>query len=360
MDKARFLNTALCMLALSCCIWSHETWSQEKKTEPKPASPASLEILPKVSEVHGGDQVKFTVVAKDASGKQMNLDSAQWFASPMGAVFVERTGVVTGVAPGSAAVLAKSGTAVGKVTVTVIIDPVQKLDIAPKSAKARTGDVVRFTATARDTRSAPIKNPSVVWSLSGAGATVYPDGGFVAEEPGTYLITASSGRRQATASVLVTPRNVEREIEVVSHISFTSEQAAEEWIIGNHAYLATISDHRNVYDIANPANPQLLDSLKVDARLINDVSTTPDERIGVITREGASNRKNGIVFLDTSDAAHLKVISEYTATVTGGVHSAFVDGHYVYLTDDATGSLRVIDFQDVKNPKEVARFEIPR
>ena len=62
-------------------------------------------------------------------------------------------------------------------------------------------------------------------------------------------------------------------------------------------------------------------------------------------RERASNRKNGIVFLDTSQPAHPKVISEYTATVTGGVHSAFVDGHYVYLTDDATGSLRVIDLK---------------
>jgi len=44
--------------------------------------------------------------------------------------------------------------------------------------------------------------------------------------------------------------------------------------------------------------------------------------------------------------------------VTGGVHSAFVDSHYVYLTDDATGSMRVIDFQDVRNPKEVARWEV--
>jgi len=220
--------------------------------------------------------------------------------------------------------------------------------------------VVHFTASARDTKDAPINNASIIWSLSGAGAAIYSDGGFVAEEPGTYLITASSGQHQATASIVVTPRNVEREIEVVSHIAFTSEQASEEWIIGNHAYLGTISDHLNVYDIADPANPKLLDSLQVDARLINDVSTTPDERIGVITREGASNRKNGIVFVDTSDAAHLKVISEYTATVTGGVHSAYVDRHYVYLTDDATGSLRVIDFQDVKNPTEVARFEVPR
>ena len=29
------------------------------------------------------------------------------------------------------------------------------------------------------------------------------------------------------------------------------------------------------------------------------------------------------------------MLSEYTATVSGGVHSAYIDSHYVYLTDDA-------------------------
>ena len=135
-------------------------------------------------------------------------------------------------------------------------------------------------------------------------------------------------------------------------------QAAEQWIFGNYAYVSTIHDKLLVYDITNPATPTLTDSVKVDARTINDVSTTADGKIGVITREGASNRKNGIVFLDTSDMAHPKIISEYTLTVTGGVHSAFIDGHYVYLTDDATGSMRVVDFRDVKNPKEVARWQV--
>ena len=91
--------------------------------------------------------------------------------------------------------------------------------------------------------------------------------------------------------------------------------------------------------------------------MYNDVSTTPDGKVGVFTREGASNRKNGIVFFDASDPAHLKVISEYTETVTGGVHSAFINGHYAYITDDATGSLRVIDFADAAHPKEVARWQ---
>jgi hypothetical protein len=237
------------------------------------------------------------------------------------------------------------------------------LTVKPASAEARTGDVVHFSATALDGSGSHLKDPPVRWSFSGSGssggsgAAVYPDGGFVAEKAGTYVVMASSGQHSAAASVVVRPRYVEREVEVVAHVPLPDLQMSEEWIIGHHAYLATVADKVFVYDIADPANPKLLDTLTVDARLINDISTTPDEKIGVFTREGASNRKNGIVFLDTSDASHLKVLSEYTATVSGGVHSAYIDGHYVYITDDATGSLRVIDFQDPKHPKEVARWE---
>ena len=112
------------------------------------------------------------------------------------------------------------------------------------------------------------------------------------------------------------------------------------------------------YDISEPAHPVLAGSVSVDARLINDVSVTRDGTVGVITREGASTRKNGLVFLDTSDPLHPKQVSEFTDTVTGGVHSAFIDGHYVYATDDATGSLRVIDFSDVVHPRQVARWQL--
>jgi len=105
-------------------------------------------------------------------------------------------------------------------------------------------------------------------------------------------------------------------------------------------------------------NPVKTDSLMTDARLVNDVMTTPDGRIGVFSREGASDRRNGIVFFDASDPRHPKIVSEYNATVSGGVHSAFIDDHYVYLTDDASGSLRVIDFADVTAPREVGRWQV--
>jgi hypothetical protein len=88
--------------------------------------------------------------------------------------------------------------------------------------------------------------------------------------------------------------------------------------------------------------------------------TTEDGRYGVFSREGASDRRNGIVVFDAGDPCHPKPIAEYTATVTGGVHSSFVAGGYVYLTDDATGSMRVIDIREPRNPREAARWQTER
>jgi uncharacterized protein YjdB len=304
-----------------------------------------------------GSAEKLTAVARTAAGTPRTDVAVKWTSGKPAIASVDAAGLVTGLAPGSVTINATAESASGTVTLQVARDAVRKLTVKPATAEARTGDVVHFSATAADGAGGRVKDPPVRWSISGSGAAVYPDGAFVAEKAGIYMVMASSGQHSATASVVVRPRNVERDMEVVSHTPMPDLMMSEEWIIGHHAYLATIADKLFVYDIADPANPKLLDTLKVDARIINDISTTPDEKIGMFTREGASNRKNGIVFLDTSDASHLKVLSEYTATVTGGVHSAYIDGHYVYLTDDATGSMRVIDFEDVKHPKEVARWE---
>ncbi len=315
---------------------------------------ATLEVESLPHPIVAGSAEKLNVTARTSNGNPRVDAPIQWTSDKPSIASVDAAGLVTGLAAGSATIKATADGASGTVRVQVVRDSVHKLTIKPASSDARTGDVVHFSAGDASGGSAA----AVRWSISGSGAAVYADGAFVAEKAGTYIVTASSGQHSASASVVVRPRNVEREVEVVAHVPMPDLQMSEEWIIGHHAYLSTIADKLFVYDIADPANPKLLDTLKVDARLINDISTTPDEKIGVFTREGASNRKNGIVFLDTSDPSHLKVLSEYTATVTGGVHSAYVDSHYVYLTDDATGSLRVIDFQDAKHPKEVARWEV--
>src|SRR5687767_14334346 len=297
---------------------------------------------------------KLITVARGAEGNPRSDVVISWVSSNPSVATVDAAGVVLGVAPGEAEITGTSGTGNGSVDVQVVKSNLTGLSIEPRTISARTGDVVRFNVLAKSGRAS---NEVVRWTVSGPAATIDPDGGFVAELPGSYVITAASGPEEAVASVVVAPRNAERNLDVVGRVRVKDSASAEEWIIGNHAYLSTVADRFMVYDISNPAAPTLTDTIKVDARIINDISTTADGKILVISREGASNRKNGIAFYDTSDPAHPKLISEYTATVTGGVHSAFVDGHYVYLTDDATGSMRVISFADVKNSKEVARWQ---
>jgi uncharacterized protein YjdB len=324
-----------------------------KKIKVNAALPSTIAISPIAGPVVVGGTLPLSATALLANGDPRSDALISWSSASPQIATVDAAGIVTGVAPGTAIIRASSGPAKGAINVTIAANTINGISLAPATNSASTGDVVHFQASTSGTGSFVPR-----WAVSGDGATVDSAGAFLAERPGTYLVTASIGDRTASASVVVRPRNVERSMEIVGRAELKDVQAAEEWIIGNYAYLSTISDHFLVYDISNPAAPKLTDTVKVDARLINDISTTPDGKVLVISREEASNRKNGIAFYDTSDPAHPKLISDYTATVTGGVHSAFVDSHYVYLTDDATGSMRVIDFQDVRNPKEVARWEV--
>ena len=324
--------------------------------------PAKVEAAPVTQAMVVGGSNVLSATARSENGDPRTDATIRWTSKTPTIAKVDDAGLVTGVAPGKATLVASSGPASGEVTIQVVADTIQKLSVTPATTHAKTGDVVRFEVKADGNKTASAKDLLVNWAVNGRGATIYPDGGFVAERPGTYEVTATVGRHTATGSVVVTRRNVEREVDIVSHIPTKGTdgaviQTTEEWVVGNHLYYATLADRIFSYDISDPAHPKALDSLKADARLINDLSTTPDEKVGVFTREGASNRKNGIVFFDPSDPAHLKVISEYTETVTGGVHSAYINGHYAYITDDATGSLRIIDFADPKNPKEVARWQ---
>jgi uncharacterized protein YjdB len=312
----------------------------------------TVEIKSITTPLVAGSTVQLEATTRISNGDPRTDVPVSWTSDKPGVATVDAAGVVTGIGPGKATIKASVGTASGMTTVTVIKSSLRGLTIVPAATTARTGDVVHFAA-----KGTPANEFTPRWSVTGAGATIYSDGAFVAEQPGTYVINASSGNITATASVVVAPRNAERDLTVIGRAPLKEFQGAEEWIIGNYAYYSTISDKFLVYDISDPTHPKLTDTVKVDARLVNDITTTADGKILVISREGASSRKNGIAFYDTSDPAHPKLISEYTATVTGGVHSSFVDGHYVYLTDDATGSMRVIDFADVKKPKEVGRWQ---
>ena len=237
----------------------------------KPARIKTVEIKSITTPVVAGGTVQLEAITRISSGDPRTGVPIKWTSDKPGVATVDAGGVVTGIAPGQATVRAATEAASGMTTITVVKSNLRSLTIEPASTAALTGDVVHLTA-----KGTPASNFTARWSVTGAGATVYPDGAFVAEQPGTYIINASSGSVAATAAIVVTPRNAEREMEVVGRAPLKEFQGAEEWIIGNYAYYSTITDRFLVYDISDPAHPKLTDTVTVDARLVNDIMTTAD------------------------------------------------------------------------------------
>lgn len=322
---------------------------------PKP--PARIDLSSPYPTVVVGGLMALNAVARTDDNETLRDARVLYRSSNEQVATVDAGGVVTARRAGAVTITASTGRAQSPLELRVVPNRVARIEI-DGAPTARTGDVVRFNARLFDAAGAAVSGLPVQWTVSGAGADVHPDGGFVAENAGPYTVSAVVGQVSASRPISVTPRVHNRRLERVSAHIMGDIQAAEHWAINDVLYVSTIADRLYTFDIRNPLAPVLADSIMVDARVINDVQTTPDGKIGVLTREGASTRRNGIVFLDLNSPLHPKIISEYTSTVTGGVHSVYVDSHYVYLTDDATGSMRIIDFADLRNPREVGRWEI--
>lgn len=327
--------------------------------------PARLEIATPegTPDLVAGEVMRLEARAYTVKGDPLGTTDAhgvtgvQWRSLGPAIADITPGGVVRARSAGRTTIVATLGPLSARQEVSVRVNPVTSLRIGAPGL-VRVGDVVPLKAVARGAGSAAGR-ARVRWSVSGRGADMEPDGRFVAREPGSYPVTASIGDRVAYGEVQVLPRHDPRRLDLVAHAATPAGvQIGEVWPVGDVAYVSTIGSEIYVFDIANPATPVLTDSLVLDARLINDVMTSADGKVLVASREGASTRRNGLVFFDCTDPRHPKRLSEFSETVTGGVHSAFVYQHYVFATDDATGSLRIIDFSDPSHPAQIARWEI--
>ncbi|MGH7719375.1 MAG: Ig-like domain-containing protein [Gemmatimonadaceae bacterium] len=332
-----------------------------------PGRAARIELRTTPRKLVVGQQVYLNAIPL-ARSSDRSLDSVRWSSS---APAVARTsaGMLTALAPGRAAVTATAGDARASFNVDVVANTIASLAITPSTPEVRQGDVVKLGISARDRAGRQVTELSPSWSLSPGNGQLDADGNFVGYRAGNYIVTASLGNRTATTVVRVVERDVRRPVTVVGRLPRTEFPTAEVWIHpnGRVAYLGTHGGGDRVYaiDISNPASPVVVDSIQANTRLVNDMMTTPDGDYMVFTREGAADRKNGIVIADTRDPLHPKEIAHFTEGVTAGVHSAYVYrqekyGTHVYLTNDGTGALHVIDISDPRNPKEVAQWRTAR
>jgi hypothetical protein len=333
-----------------------------------PGPAARIAITPEPTALAPGQRVRLTATAYSRAGDR-RYAPILWKSSAPRVAAVRADGLLTAAAAGEAVITAQEGAAEGTLRVRVLATAVASVELSPGTTSARQGDVIRFTAVARDAGGRAIPGISPTWSFAPGHGMIEADGALVGYEAGPYTVTASFGSRSADATVTLSPRDVRRPATVVGRLPRTRFSTEEVWIHpdGKHAYLGSGGggDVLFALDISDPAKPVVTDSIVTNTRRVNDMMTTPDGKVMVFTREGASDRRNGLVIASTEDPAHPRVIAEFTDGVTAGVHSAFVYrqekyGTHVYLTNDGTGALHILDISNPAAPREVARWQTDR
>ncbi len=333
----------------------------EVKILPGPA--ARVTLFPAPTKLLAGQRLNVDAMVLSASGDERD-DAVTW-ASSNPAVLRVADGMVTAVGPGTATITARAGAAAGTLTAQVIPATGVTVNISPLRVSARQGDVIRFAVEVRDQRGQPINGLTPTWSFAPGNGSIDHDGAFVGNAPGKYVVSADLGPRDAQVAVTLTERDVRRTASVVGRLPRSAFNTSEVWLHpdGKHLYLGTTLGGDRIYaiDVSDPAKPVITDSIVANSRSMNDIMTTADGKWMVFTREGAADRRNGIVIASTADPAHPKPVSEFTEGVTAGVHSAFVYtqprfGTHVYLTNSGTGSLNIVDINDPLKPKLVSEW----
>jgi hypothetical protein len=333
------------------------------------AGPAArIAVSPQPRRLAMGQRVRLDAKVFSASGDTRD-DRVQWNSSAPNVVAVTDAGVVTAGAAGRATVTASVGNTRSALDVTVVPGRVSRVTLSASTPQARTGDVIRFRVDARDSQGRAMEGLTPTWLFTPGKGEIDAEGTFVAYEPGTYTIKADFGTASGDVTVNVAERDVRRKATVVGQVVRSKFPTAEVWVHpnGKVAYLGTHLGGDRFYsiDVSDPGNPVIVDSLVDNFRIVNDIMTTADGKTIVYTREGADNRVNGIGIASAEDPLHPKKIADFSEGVTSGVHSAFVYTHprhgtHVYLTNDATGALHIVDINNPAQPKEVATWRTPR
>ncbi|HUG40576.1 MAG TPA: Ig-like domain-containing protein [Longimicrobiales bacterium] len=334
--------------------------------------PARIDVRLPVADVLTGLGAPVAAVVLDRQGNPVPAPDLRFSTASPRIATVDETGRVYGHAPGVTTVRVEAAGASGEAEVRVKANPVRDYALSPARPRVRTGDVVRFRLAGLDGRGRDVGPLLPAWSIDRGGAAVEAegaDGVFVAEEPGRYVVTAYLGPDVIRRAIVeVAERRAEGELVALGHGLTVGHHAGDTWAFEgvdgrDYAYIGTFHhDWMKVFDITDPASPVLTDSLQLDARRINDVKIHPNNRLAIVTREGASSRRNGIVLLDLSTPAHPTILSEYTETVTGGVHNVWIRGDHdlVYAAHNGTSEMHIIDISNPRAPREVGRWGLDK
>ena len=306
------------------------------------------------------------VAAKYFSEVDMSLKSSN------SKIEIDESNNILALEEGSSSIIALFDGVKGEIDIKVKKNPVSRLVLKSSENNVRSGDVINYSTIAYDKKGNVIEGIKVDYSFTGkssdksntASGLILNDGRFVGDVPGKYIISAKVGNISTSKVANIFPREVQREVNSVGTGLVGDKHTSDFWIFEgvdgeDYGVTGTWGADGTAYfwDVSDPSDLKKIDSVQVDARTVNDVKVSQDGKICVITREGASNRKNGMIIIDVSNPRDVKILSEYTKNLTGGVHNVFIDNNHVYALSNGE-RYYVVNIDDPSNPKEVGMFEL--
>jgi len=335
-----------------------------------PIAEIKIDAIPE--RIYAGTPVKIKYQVIDKAGLVREGAQVEMKSNNESIATIDAFGNIRTEKTGKATITASIEGIENTININVVKNPIVKIVLEAEGDEARTGDVFHFKASALNAKGNEISDAPIFYSFHGvaddvsqsAAGLIRQDGNFVADKAGIYTITASTGVASAQKTVKINPRNIARKIKQVGHGSVNDKHTSDFWVWEgadgrDYAVTGTWGADGTAYfwDVTDPASIIKIDSIQVDARTVNDVKVSEDGNITVISREGASDRKNGLVILDTSNPRDVKILSRFDENMTGGVHNVFIDKGYIYALSGGQ-KYYVINIKDPKNPFAVGKFEL--
>jgi hypothetical protein len=337
-----------------------------------------LEIVPGRGRLYTNVTLSHAARGYLAGGMERKDLAVRWTSSNPAIARVDRFGNVTGLKPGVVTITADVEGSRAEKRYTVAANPVTRIDLGIATTTVRTGDVVHLVGTAKRADGTAVADAPITWSYTytpddsiaapgGSGIIDDVNGQplFAGNYAGRYTILAKSGSANAETVLDVRPRDVRQRLTIRGRGNISNTHTSDLWPFTgrdgrDYVLVGTWGGdgYAIMFDITDMSNIVKTDSVKVDARTINDVTISPDARYGALSREGASNRVNGVVLLDLADPAHPKVASSFSEELTGGVHNMFATNDHLFAVSGGAKYV-IIDVKDIYKPKYVSEYRHP-
>ncbi|MGD8817338.1 MAG: hypothetical protein PVJ51_09120, partial [Acidobacteriota bacterium] len=337
---------------------------------------ASIEFADLPATYYSDTLLRPGIVLHDINGGIRTDIGAALTSSDPSVVEVTPLGLLRMAGTGTATVSASAEAISETLEVRVVDNPTASVHLEASAVAARTGDVLHFDATALDAQGGAIPDMPIEYTFrartvdhangSASSGLITEDGRFVADLPGEYTIVASAGNQVGMRMVSIAPRDIQKMVEIVGRGRVADRKTSDLWVWtapNGRDYAVTgtwgAEGHAFFWDVTDPTNIFMATTVRVDARTVNDVKVSEDGSICIISREGASNRRNGFVILDCSDIENkgAPILARYDEEMTGGVHNVFIAQDHVYALS-AGQRYDVINIEDPTNPHRVGRFEL--